>query len=196
LGSGLGSSRILFAHEIPGWPQSFSRNPWMAPILPNPSSARVSIASYPRNVTYDPRCVLGCRIKLEVDPARSYGWQEGAATNQAAEEEYRVVRNGRVSARNSAPGVGTSPQDTKKARRNFLLRRALQCRGDWIRTSDLLNPIQEAIQRNCQPMQQIRQHHFQFAPAFAPAIRKSTFRPSPASSPPCPPRTAPGSPPC
>src|SRR5262249_62296447 len=31
----------------------------------------------------------------------------------------------------------------KKARRNLLSRRALQCRGDWIRTSDLLNPIQE-----------------------------------------------------
>jgi hypothetical protein len=62
--------------------------------------------------------------------------------NQAAEEGYRVVRNGRISARNSAPGVGTSPQDAKKARRNLLSRRALRCRGDWIRTSDLLNPIQ------------------------------------------------------
>jgi hypothetical protein len=29
-----------------------------------------------------------------------------------------------------------------------LLRQALQCRGDWIRTSDLLNPIQEHQQPN------------------------------------------------
>ena len=29
----------------------------------------------------------------------------------------------------------------KKGRRNLLLRQPLQCRGDWIRTSDLLNPI-------------------------------------------------------
>jgi hypothetical protein len=36
----------------------------------------------------------------------------------------------------------------QKARRNFLLRRALRCRGDWIRTSDLLNPIQEATHPN------------------------------------------------
>ena len=35
----------------------------------------------------------------------------------------------------------------KGARRNSLLRRALQCRGDWIRTSDLLNPIQAVAGR-------------------------------------------------
>ena len=29
-----------------------------------------------------------------------------------------------------------------KGCRNFLLRQPLRCRGDWIRTSDLLNPIQ------------------------------------------------------
>jgi hypothetical protein len=29
----------------------------------------------------------------------------------------------------------------KKACRKLLLRQALRCRGDWIRTSDLLNPI-------------------------------------------------------
>src|SRR5262249_50683307 len=53
----------------------------------------------------------------------------GAATNQAAEEGYRVVGNGRISARNSAPGVGTSSQDAKKASRNLLSLLALQCRG-------------------------------------------------------------------
>ena len=33
-------------------------------------------------------------------------------------------------------------QNEKKTRRNLLLQRALRCRGDWIQTSDLLNPIQ------------------------------------------------------
>ena len=72
----------------------------------------------------------------------------GAATNHAAEAGYRVVRNGRISARNSAPGVGMSPKMEKKASRDWLLRLALQCRGDWIRTSDLLNPIQEVRRVN------------------------------------------------
>ncbi len=30
----------------------------------------------------------------------------------------------------------------KKPRCNLLSQRGLRCRGDWIRTSDLLNPIQ------------------------------------------------------
>jgi hypothetical protein len=30
----------------------------------------------------------------------------------------------------------------------LLLRLAFRCRGDWIRTSDLLNPIQEDLQHN------------------------------------------------
>src|SRR5262245_25744896 len=37
-----------------------------------------------------------------------------------------------------------------KARRNLLSRRALRCRGDWIRTSDLLNPI-KAVSRRKSP---------------------------------------------
>jgi hypothetical protein len=36
-------------------------------------------------------------------------------------------------------------QPKKEARHNFLLRQALRCRGDWIRTSDLLNPIQQVL---------------------------------------------------
>jgi hypothetical protein len=40
--------------------------------------------------------------------------------------------------------VRTSPQDAKKASRDNKFRLAFECRGDWIRTSDLLNPIQEA----------------------------------------------------
>ena len=101
----------------------------------------MSIASYSRNVISGPRCALDARTNSEWIPLGRAAGRRGAATNQAAQEGYRVVRNGRISARNSAPGVGTSPQDVKKASRNLLSRLALQCRGDWIRTSDLLNPI-------------------------------------------------------
>ena len=108
---------------------------------------RVSIASYSRNVTYGPRCVLDARTNSEWIPLGRTAGRMGAATNQAAEEGNRVVRNGRISDRNSAPGVGTGPQGAKKASRNLLSRLALQCRGDWIRTSDLLNPIQKVAGR-------------------------------------------------
>src|SRR5262245_30004138 len=74
---------------------------------------RVSIASYSRNVTYGPRCVLDARTNSEWIAFGRTAVRMGAATNQAAEEGYRVVRNGRISAHNSAPGVGTSPQDAK-----------------------------------------------------------------------------------
>ncbi len=42
----------------------------------------------------------------------------------------------------SLPSAGQSDDSMKKPRCNSLLQRGLQCRGDWIRTSDLLNPIQ------------------------------------------------------
>ena len=90
---------------------------------------RVSIASYSRSVTYDPRCVLDARTNSEWIPLGRTAGRMGAATNQAAEEGYRVVRNGRISARNSAPGVGTSPQCAKKASRNLLSRLALRMSG-------------------------------------------------------------------
>ena len=90
---------------------------------------RVSIASYSRNVTYGPRCVLDARTNSEWIPLGGTAGRMGAVTNQAAEEGYLVVRNGRISARNSAPGVGTSPQDTKKASRNLLSRLALRMSG-------------------------------------------------------------------
>ena len=125
-------------------PQRLPNQPGAAPQVPG----RVSIASYSRNVTYGPKGVLDARTNSErISLCRTAG-RMGAATNQAAEEGIRVVRNGRISDRNSAPGVGTSPQDAKKASRNLLSRLALQCRGDWIRTSDLLNPIQEVRRVN------------------------------------------------
>jgi hypothetical protein len=109
------------------------------------------MASYSRNVIYGPKGVHDARTNSERIPLGRIAGRIGAATNQAAEEGFRVVRNGRMSACNSAPGVGTSPQDGKKASRNLLSRLALQCRGDWIRTSDLLNPIQEPTQPNSLP---------------------------------------------
>jgi hypothetical protein len=41
----------------------------------------------------------------------------------------------------SLPSARQADFSIKKPRRNLLLQRGLQCRGDWIRTSDLLNPI-------------------------------------------------------
>src|SRR6516164_4348861 len=52
----------------------------------------------------------------------------------------QMCENVLVSCRVSCKAVASWKE---KARRNSLLRRALRCRGDWIRTSDLLNPIQE-----------------------------------------------------
>src|SRR5262249_442392 len=103
---------------------------------------RVSMASYSRNVTYDPRCVLDARTNSEWIPLGRTAGRMGGATNHAAEEGYRVARNGRISARNSAPGVGTSSQDEKRPVGTCCPDWPCECRGDWIRTSDLLNPIQ------------------------------------------------------
>jgi hypothetical protein len=50
----------------------------------------------------------------------------------------QMCENVLVSCRVSCKAVASQKE---KARRNSLLRRALRCRGDWIRTSDLLNPI-------------------------------------------------------
>jgi hypothetical protein len=41
----------------------------------------------------------------------------------------------------SLPSARQADVSIKKPRCNLLLQRGLQCRGDWIRTSDLLNPI-------------------------------------------------------
>ena len=90
---------------------------------------RVSMASYSRNVPHGPRCVLDARTNSEWIPLGGTLGRMGAATNQVADQGYRIVRNGQISARNSAPGVGTSPQDAKKASRNLLSRLALRMSG-------------------------------------------------------------------
>src|SRR5581483_1185941 len=72
----------------------------------------------------------------------------GAATNQAPEEEYRVVRNGRISARNSAPRSERVPKMRKRPVGTCCPDWPCECWGDWIRTSDLLNSIQEASRVN------------------------------------------------
>jgi hypothetical protein len=48
----------------------------------------------------------------------------------------------RLSLPYSVPSARHADVSIKKPRRNLLSQRGLQCRGDWIRTSDLLNPIQ------------------------------------------------------
>ena len=54
----------------------------------------------------------------------------------------------RVSCRVSCKAVSSLKEE---ARQNSKSWRALRCRGDWIRTSDLLNPIQAPTQPNLLP---------------------------------------------
>jgi hypothetical protein len=116
--------------------------------LPGRFRLGMSIASYSRVVTYGPKIRAYCSHQLRLDRARRYAGRPVAVANQATQEGYRLVRGGRISALNSARGRNRLV-DRKKASRNCLSRLALQCRGDWIRTSDLLNPIQEAWRANC-----------------------------------------------
>src|SRR5262249_46661311 len=69
----------------------------------------------------------------------------GAATNQAADQGYRIVRNGQISARNSAPGSERAPKMRKRPVGTCCPDLPCECRGDWIRTSDLLNPIHGVV---------------------------------------------------
>src|SRR5262249_856305 len=68
----------------------------------------------------------------------------GAATNQGAEEGYRMARDGRISARNSALWSECLPTAKKRPVGTLCPNWPFVCRGDWIRTSGPLNPIQGA----------------------------------------------------
>src|SRR5262245_15646795 len=87
------------------------------------------MASRSRKVAYGTLCVLDARTNSGWVPLGGTAERMGAATNQGAEEGYWVVRGGRISARNSAPGVGMSPDGEKKANRNLLSRLALRMSG-------------------------------------------------------------------
>src|SRR5262245_11887143 len=87
------------------------------------------MASRSRKVAYGTLCVLDARTNSGWVPLGSTAGRMGAATNQGAEEGYRVVRSGRISARNSAPGVGMSPDGEKKANRNLSSRLVLRMSG-------------------------------------------------------------------
>jgi hypothetical protein len=54
----------------------------------------------------------------------------------------RTERSGGLSLPDSLPSARQADFSIKKPRCNLLSQRGLHCRGDWIRTSDLLNPIQ------------------------------------------------------
>jgi hypothetical protein len=79
------------------------------------------------------------------------------------------------------PVVGTGCRTGKKASRNCLLRLALRCRGDWIRTSDLLNPIfrvRGASSRRMSQMQAFwRLTDFTLRTVYADHRWKTTFSP-------------------
>ncbi len=64
---------------------------------------------------------------------------------EATAASYSIIRpkrSGKHSLPDSLPSVGQADLSIKKPRCNLLLQRGLNSRGDWIRTSDLLNPIQ------------------------------------------------------
>src|SRR5262249_27049622 len=69
----------------------------------------------------------------------------------------------------------------KKASRNLSFRLALRCRDDWIRTSDLLNPIlwaEAATSRRISQMQAFwRLTDSTLHTVYADRSRESTFRP-------------------
>ena len=58
------------------------------------------------------------------------------------QEPLEMAGPGYSSLPDSLPSARQADVSIKKPRCNLLLQRGLQCRGDWIRTSDLLNPIQ------------------------------------------------------
>src|SRR5215831_13802699 len=107
----------------------------------------MSIASCSWAVTYGSKCVLAARTNSGWIALGGIAGKTVAAANQAAQEGHRIVRGGRISALDSAPVFGIAFWMGKKASRNLLSRLALRYRGEKIRTSDLLNPIQAAAGR-------------------------------------------------
>src|SRR5262245_1117075 len=56
-------------------------------------------------------------------------------------------------------------------------RGVLMSRGDWIRTNDLLNPIQAITRPNRNSIHDLWKHWFLFAPLFAPVTANPATRP-------------------
>jgi hypothetical protein len=82
-----------------------------------------------------------------VDPARRYRGEDGSSHESSCSGRDRMVRNGEISARNSARGSERVPRSEKGPAGTRCPDWPCECRGDWIRTSDLLNPIQKVAGR-------------------------------------------------
>src|SRR5262249_36841553 len=95
--------------------------------LPRKFRVGMSIASCSRAVTY------GSNARLLLAPTRG--------VNQAGREGYPMVRGGRISALNSARWSERVPRWKRRPAATGCCDWPSECRGDWIRTSDLLNPI-------------------------------------------------------
>jgi hypothetical protein len=120
----------------------FSASPqrWPNPLEAAPQiQDRVSMPSRSGKVAYGTKCVLDPRTNRERISLGPYRGEDGSSHESGCRARARIVENGEISAHNSSQRVGTSPKRGKKARR------ALRCRGDWIRTSDLLNPIEPGL---------------------------------------------------
>jgi hypothetical protein len=95
--------------------------------LPRKFRVGKSIASCSWAVTY------GSNARLLLAPTRG--------VNQAGREGYPMVQGGRISALNSARWSERVPRWKRRPAATGCCDWHSECRGDWIRTSDLLNPI-------------------------------------------------------
>ncbi len=68
--------------------------------------------------------------------------RSAAEATAAGYSSIRHERPGKHSLPDSLPSAEQADVSMKNPRCNLLLQRGLQCRGERIRTSDLLNPIQ------------------------------------------------------
>jgi hypothetical protein len=95
-----------------------------------PQSFRVgtSIASCSRAVTYGPKCVLAARTNSGWTPLGGTAGRMVAAANQAAQAGYRMVRDGRISALNSARW-SESPSGWKKGQTELVVPTGLMMSG-------------------------------------------------------------------
>src|SRR5262249_2067981 len=83
---------------------------------------------------------------------------------EATAASYSILRYQTVlealSVPNSVPSARHADFSIKNPPCNSWLQRGLQCRGDWIRTSDLLNPIQEAASKKGRFSEPFRNQRF------------------------------------
>ena len=110
---------------------------------------RVSIESCSRNLTYDPRYVFDARTNSECGSrtvVRLAGWEQPCIKRP----RKGIGWYGTVQCLPATLPLGSerAPKIRKRPVGTCCPDWPCECRGDWIRTSDLLNPIQEVRRVN------------------------------------------------